>query len=111
LGTELARCGDPRLGHVTVTAVDVANDLKTAWVYWAVHPDQLSEIESDSRPEPREASPEVIQDASSALDGAAKLLRRRMGEQLSLRHVPVLRFKHDESLARGMHIDHLLSKL
>lgn len=110
LGKEIGRCGDPRLGSVTVTGVDMSNDLKTAWVYWAVHPDTLESVNgaSDGSGESTKKHDEYICDTEGALKGASKLLRRRVGEGLKLRYTPNLHFKHDDSLARGLRIDHLL---
>ena len=86
--------------------------LKTAWIYWAVHPEQLETLgdalEGTSK---QECPPEFIEDVGGALNGASKLLRRRLGEGLKLRYTPNLHFKHDDSLARGLRIDHLLNQL
>ncbi len=112
LGKEIGRCGDPRLGLVTVTGVEMSNDLKTAWVYWAVHPEKLETLgDALQGASKQECSPEIIEDVGCALKGATKLLRRRLGQGLTLRYTPNLHFKHDDSLARGLRIDHLLNQL
>ena len=37
-------------------------------------------------------------------------LRRRLGQELRLRHVPELHFLHDDSVEQGSHIDKLIEQ-
>lgn len=94
---ELARLlreevGDPRIGLVTLTGVDVAPDLRSARVYWSV---------VDARAGDAEAEAEGVEATARGLARAARFLRRRLAESLPLRRVPELRFRHDPSLALG----------
>jgi ribosome-binding factor A len=85
---------DPRLKPVTVTGVEVSPDLENARVY-------VSVLGSD-------------QEARSALAGltsATGFLRRELGAVLSLRLVPQLMFRLDESVEQGMRIDRLLDDI
>lgn len=87
---------DPRLEAVTitVTGVEVSPDLENAWVH-------VSLMGSE-------------QDAKQAMIGlkhATGFLRREVGAVLTLRAVPQLIFRRDESLARGMAIDSLLDAI
>lgn len=85
---------DPRLGFVTVTGVDVTGDLRLARVYISVLGDE------------KEAKSTL-----KVLAGAASYLRREMKETLSLRYIPELTFKLDNSLERGDRIEKLLDSL
>jgi ribosome-binding factor A len=85
---------DPRLGFVTVTGVDVTGDLRLARVYISVLGDE------------KEAKSTL-----KVLAGAANYLRREMKETLSLRYIPELTFKLDDSLERGDRVEKLLDSL
>ena len=82
---------DPRLRGVSLTAVDLTRDLSVAKVYFSLmNPDD---------------------DAVEALEGlnkAAGFLRRKLGGALKVRHVPELRFAHDDSAEHGMKISELI---
>lgn len=111
LARELQGFGDPRFSYVTVTDIDVASDLKTAWVYWAEH----LAIPTMDNPESSYADgshrAQEIKNINEALSNAAMLLRKRVGQELKLRYSPVLHFKHDESVERGFRIDQILNNL
>ena len=82
---------DPRVtGMISVTAVDVTQDLKFAKVYISV----LDKEDSD----------QVLK----GLKSAAGYLRRELGRALNLRHTPELAFFRDDSMAKGAHILEML---
>jgi ribosome-binding factor A len=82
---------DPGLSEVSLTAVELSKDLSVARVYFSLlHP--------DNDPQPAEA----------ALKRAAGFLRSKLGAELQVRHVPELRFVHDDSLAHGAEITRLI---
>jgi ribosome-binding factor A len=90
---ELARLlreevSDPRIGLVTLTRVDVSPDFGNASVFWSALP-------AKNDPKDRE------QRTQQGLARAASFLRRRLAEELPLRRVPELHFRHDPSLALG----------
>jgi ribosome-binding factor A len=85
---------DPRIGFVTVTGVEVPNDLSQAKVYLSVLGDE-----------------EQKKNTLSALDKANGYLRSELGKRVRLRHTPELIFKFDESIAYGSHIEKLLSDI
>lgn len=87
-----AEVKDPRLGPISVTDVEVTRDLAHATVYVASQ------------------DAESIKDSLTALRRASGFLRRRLGQMLRLRAVPELRFKHDDSIERGSHIDSLINQ-
>ncbi|MEX2024798.1 MAG: 30S ribosome-binding factor RbfA [Thermoleophilaceae bacterium] len=84
---------DPRIGFVTVTAVDTNPDLRHARVY-------VSVLGSD---EERESTLEGLESSRGYLQAA-------IGRELRMKHTPALRFEHDEALERGMRISRLLDE-
>jgi len=85
---------DPRLSGLTVMDVEIDRELMYADVY-------VSSLDGD----------EVREQVMTGLDSARGYLRRELGNQLRLQHTPELRFKWDESLSYGDHIESLLSSL
>jgi ribosome-binding factor A len=86
---------DPRLvGLVTVTAVDVSQDLRQAKIF-------VSVLGTDTE---RAATFE-------ALTSLAGHLRSRLARSLQLRLVPEIAFKLDESVARAARIESLLAQV
>jgi ribosome-binding factor A len=77
---------DPRLRLVTLTRVDVAPDLTQALVFWSV-------MEAAGAPS--------VEEAQAGLDRAAAFLRHQLAQELRLRRMPSLHFRHDPSLALG----------
>lgn len=82
---------DPRIGFVTVTAVDVVDDLSHAKVYISV----LGSVEEGK-------------ESLAALSRAAGFVRSEIGKRIRLRHVPEIVFKYDPSIEQGAHIAKLL---
>ncbi|HEX4601447.1 MAG TPA: 30S ribosome-binding factor RbfA [Gemmatimonadales bacterium] len=85
---------DPRIGFVTVTAVEVSPDLEHARV-------RVSVMGSE-------------EDKAKSLEGlasAARFLRSQLGRDLSLRVTPELRFELDRGLDHAQRIDQVLRKL
>ncbi len=46
--------------------------------------------------------------AQAGLDKASGFLRGRLGKEIKVRHVPELRFIHDDSVEHGMKISELI---
>ncbi len=82
---------DPRIGFVTITAVNTSPDLRHARVY-------VSVLGSE---EEREASLEGLRSAHGYLQG-------RVARELRIKHTPTLSFEYDETIDRGMRISELL---
>jgi len=82
---------DPRLDAVSLTAVDLSRDLSVARVYFSL-------LDPAASPEP----------VALGLERAAGFLRGKLGRALKVRHVPQLRFVHDDSAEQAMHISELL---
>jgi len=85
---------DPRLGFVTVTAVEVSRDLGHAKVFITLMSDDA----------------EKIQQNLDILHDAAGLLRTRLGQSIKLRSLPQLHFHFDESIVRGAHLSALIER-
>lgn len=82
---------DPRIGFVTVTAVETSPDLSHARVYMSVLGD------SDER----EASLEGLNHSHGYLQAA-------VAREVRMKRTPTLEFLHDESIDRGFRISELL---
>jgi ribosome-binding factor A len=85
---------DPRVGVVTVSAVDVAADLAVADVY-------IRMLGSDDE----------VARSLEGLETAAPFVRRELGKVLHLRQVPELRFREDRSLEHARRIEEILSRV
>ncbi|UYZ82640.1 30S ribosome-binding factor RbfA [Entomomonas sp. E2T0] len=86
---------DPRLGIVTITAVNVARDLGHAKVYITV---MGKNAEDDIA-----LSLEILTNASG-------YLRSLLGKAMKLRTIPQLHFVYDESIVRGSTMSALIDK-
>ncbi len=82
---------DPRLQRISLTAVDLSRDLSVARVYFSL-------LDQDESPEP------VLE----GLERASGFLRSKLGRSLKIRHVPELRFAHDDSAEHGAKISELI---
>jgi len=89
------RLSDPRVGYVTITRVEVSDDLSFARVY-------VSELPAEGQP------------SGHSLEGlrhATGFLRTELGRRLRLRHTPELRFEADRSIETGVRMTRLLDEL
>jgi ribosome-binding factor A len=82
---------DPGLGDVSLTVVELSKDLSVAKIYFSL-------LNPDDDPQP----------ALEGLERASGFLRRRLGNELTVRHVPELRFVHDDSIAHGVEMSKLI---
>ena len=89
------RVKDPRLGFVTITAVEVSRDVGHAKVFVTVM---------------GENDVEKIQQNVRVLNDAAGYLRMLLGKAMKLRSVPQLHFHYDESITRGTHLSALIER-
>jgi ribosome-binding factor A len=84
---------DPRIGFVTVTAVDTSPDLRHAKVHVSVLGDD------------RERKLSL-----AALESAHGFLQRRVAGELRLKHTPQLTFLYDDTAERADRLERLLSE-
>ena len=92
---------DPRLSAmISVTAVEVTSDGSYATIYLSVL--GLSSAEDMEKQQ---------QDVIEGMNHAKGLIRKEIGRQVKLRHVPDLIFKIDRSMEYGRHIDKIINDL
>jgi ribosome-binding factor A len=84
---------DPRIGFVTVTAVDTSPDLRAARVYVSV----LGSVSE------RDATLAGLRSSHGVLQAA-------IARQLRMKRTPTLSFHYDETPERGMRISRLLGQ-
>ena len=84
---------DPRVGFVTVTAVETAPDLRRARVFVSVLGDQG-----------------VRKRSMQGLQSAHGVLQRVVARELRLKHTPTLEFLYDDTTERGFRIAELIDR-
>ncbi|MCR5738156.1 MAG: 30S ribosome-binding factor RbfA [Eubacterium sp.] len=95
LSTIIRELKDPRVGMMTtVTAVEVAPDLKTCKVF-------ISVLGND------EAKKETLE----GLNSAKGFIRRELAHTINLRNTPEIRFILDESIEYGMKMSKLIDEV
>ena len=82
---------DPRVGPVTITAVEVTSDLSHARIF-------VTHL----------AGREHADEAVKALQHTAGFLRSALAHRLSLYSVPQLHFAYDDSIEKGMRLSQLI---
>jgi ribosome-binding factor A len=94
--TELLRrdVKDERIGNVTITAVNVSGDLRTARVYYLVF--------GKEGPDPK---------VQQGLTSAAGFLRNALSKALMIRYTPTLTFELDTSIEHGVRLTQLIDSL
>lgn len=85
---------DPRIGFVTITAVELSDDLSLARIFFTVIGDDKAKKETEA-----------------GLNSAKGFIRREVGRNLTIRHTPELLFKYDTSLDYASRIDSLLKEI
>ncbi len=90
----MRKAKDPRVGSVTVTDVELSNDLRLARIYVTT----LQEDDGES-------------DVFAGLAKASGFIRAELGRRLSLRYTPELVFEKDMSGPRGDRVLSLLEGL
>ena len=84
---------DHNINFVTVTAVEVTNDLSYAKVFVTVLDDQK-----------KDSTIEALKDASG-------FIRSKLFDRVDMRNVPELTFVYDESIAYGKKIENLIEEI
>ena len=88
---------DPRVGLVTVTAVEVSRDLSNAKVFVTVMGREADDASA-------------VEESRKVLQGAAGFLRMQLGKAMQLRTIPQLRFHYDASIRRGVELSALIER-
>ena len=84
---------DPRVGMITLTAVEVSPDCAHATVYFTC-------LDSSH-----------VADATAGLRRAGGFLRTQLAKRIKLYTAPELRFVYDESIERGAHLSQLIDSV
>lgn len=82
---------DPRLKMVSLNSVDLSRDLSVARIHFSM-------LDPNGDPAP----------VQEGLERASGFLRSRLGREVKIRHVPELRFSHDNSAAEAQRISDLI---
>jgi ribosome-binding factor A len=85
---------DPGIGFVTITGVELSDDLRHAKIFYSVLGDEEAKKES-----------------SSALKRACGFIQHEIGRTLRLKYTPEIYFHFDPSVEYGAHIEMLIKKI
>ena len=85
---------DDRIGNVTITAVAVTGDLRTARVFYLVFGKQ--------GPDPK---------VQKGLESAAGFLRNALSKSLMIRYTPTLSFELDTTIEHGVRLTQLIDSV
>jgi len=88
----MTKVKDPRIGFVTVTAVEVSDDLRNARVF-------VSVLGSD------------VGRTFEGLDAARPFIRSELGRRLKLRFVPELSFREDRTAEEAEKLTKLMDEM
>ncbi len=89
----LHKIKDPRLGFITITDVELSDDLRIAKVFISV----LKE-------EDKEISLQILNEAKG-------FVRGEIAKRLRIKIIPTFEFLYDQSIERGFRIDKLLKEI
>jgi ribosome-binding factor A len=87
------RVKDPRLGFITVTDVEVTDDLKIARIY-------ISILKDEER-----------QETLEILNSAKPFIRSELGRRVRMKFIPAIEFRLDTSIQYGAKIDRILKDI
>jgi ribosome-binding factor A len=85
---------DPRLGFLTITAVEMTPDLRYAKIFYSVL-----------------GKEQEHQKTKEALDSALGFIRRLIAQRLQLRFAPEIMFKEDKSSEYSIRIQEVLDEI
>lgn len=84
---------DPRVGMITISEVQVSQDLSYAKIYYTLFGEQ-----------------DDPQETQAGLKQASGYLRSALSKTLSIRSTPELKFIHDDTPERGDHLEALIAR-
>jgi ribosome-binding factor A len=87
------RLKDPRIGFITITEVDVTDDIKIARVY-------VSVLKAEDK-----------KNTLDILNSAKSFIRSELSKRLRMKSIPGIEFRLDTSIEYGDKIDKLLKKI
>ena len=83
---------DPRIGFVTITDVEVADDLRNAKVFVSIYGGDKDKT-------------------LKGLESASAFIRSELGRRMRMRYTPEILFRFDNTVEQGAHIMELLRTL
>ena len=90
----LHKVRDPKIGNVTISRVEVSDDLKYARIYYTV----LGEGK-------------VIKEADAGLQRARGFMRSHLAKTLNMRYTPELQFRYDMTAEKVKEIEELFQEI
>lgn len=90
----LSEARDELLKEITITGVDVANDLSFAKVYFTSLITKMTH-----------------KDLEREMEEAAPFIRRSLAEKMDLRNTPKLKFLYDESIGYADNIERIIKEI
>ena len=94
LSEQVRRLKDPRIGFVTVTAVETSPDLRQARVFVSVLGGERTRAQT-----------------LAGLDAAHSVLQGAIARELRMKRTPQLTFEYDPSVERGVRMTKLIDEL
>lgn len=103
IGSQIAQelstiCGteahDSLLNSITITGVEVTNDLGLAKVFFT------TQVDTDHKTLEKELN-----------DDTAGYLRTKIADRIEIRHTPKIRFQYDNSITYGTNIEKILNEI
>ncbi len=85
---------DPRIGFVTITYVEVSDDLRSARIYYSVL-----------------GSPKEEKDTVKAMNSAVGFIRKIIAEAVGLRFAPEIFLKLDKTAKNAMRVNQVLESI
>ncbi|MCM8778562.1 MAG: 30S ribosome-binding factor RbfA [Candidatus Omnitrophica bacterium] len=85
---------DPGIGFITITGVEITDDLRFAKIYYSI-------LGSEKEKE----------ETAKALKRSEGFIRKLLGQRVRLRFVPEIRFVSDSSGEYSIHIQEILNKI
>jgi ribosome-binding factor A len=91
----LGEVRDPRVKFVTITYADISKDLSVAHIGFSVLSDD----------------PGTIKDVQEGLNSAQGRVRKLIGERVSIRKTPEIKFVYDETIATSVRMTQTLEEI
>jgi ribosome-binding factor A len=91
----LGEISDPRVHFVTITFADVSKDLSVAHIGFSVLSDD----------------PRSIKEAQDGLDSAHGRVRRLIGERVTIRRIPEIKFVYDDTISKSVSMSRTLEDI
>jgi ribosome-binding factor A len=94
---------DPRIGMVTITAVEVTGDMAHAKIFYSAPQAKATQAKSNATNHAK-----TLQSIQNGLENSAGYLRTQVAKRMLLRTVPQLHFVYDESIDIGIKMAQLI---